>query len=144
MNRADDRSRWSERPVPAGPVARWAWLALAGACIALASAGAVLPLVPTTPFLLVAAYAAARSSPRLHRWIHEHPRFGPVLYDWHHHRALRPRIKGAALALIAASWAVMMVTVEPVAARATASGVLLAVAIFLATRPSGPPGDRRR
>jgi len=103
----------------------------------------VLPLVPTTPFLLVAAWAAARSSPELHAWIRNHPRFGPLLRDWQAHRALRPRTKVVALLLLAASWLVMMVTVEPRFARVIASLVMLTVAIFLATRPSGPSHERR-
>lgn len=123
----------------AGPLARRAWLALAGLCIGLASAGVVLPLLPTTPFLLVAAWAAARSSPRLHRWLYQHPRFGPLLRDWHEHRALRPRTKLVALLLLFASWLLMMATVDSPLARGVASAIMLAVAIFLASRPHGPP-----
>jgi len=129
----------SPAPPRAGPVARRAWLALAWTCVGLASAGVALPLLPTTPFLLVAAWAAARSSPELHAWIRNHPRFGPLLRDWQEHRALRPRTKAAALSLLAVSWLIMMATVEPPTARGIASAIMLAVAIFLATRPTGPP-----
>ena len=123
----------------AGPLARRAWLALAGLCIGLAFAGVFLPLLPTTPFLLVAAWAAARSSPRLHDWLYQHPRFGPLLRDWREHRALRPRTKVIALVLVAASWLLMMATVDSPVARGVASVIMLAVAIFLASRPHGPP-----
>lgn len=135
-----DRERDGRDDAPAVPgrLARRAWQGLALACVGLGSAGAVLPLVPTTPFLLVAAYAASRSSPRLHAWLYEHPRFGPLLRDWRDHRALRPRTKRVALLLLAASWIVMLLTVDSAAARIAASAVMATVAVFLATRPTGP------
>ena len=137
MTAGDDRDNTGE--VVVRPLVRRAWLALAGLCIALASAGVVLPLLPTTPFLLVAAWAAARSSPELHRWLYQHPRFGPLLRDWNEHRALRPRTKCVALVLLVASWLLMMATVDSPLARGIASVIMLAVAIFLASRPHGPP-----
>jgi len=94
--------------------------------------------MPTTVFILIAAYAASRSSPRLHAWLHEHPRFGPSLRDWQQHRAIRPRAKAAALLLLAASWVITMLTVEAQAARWLGTVAILAVAVFLATRPDGP------
>src|SRR5690606_41134853 len=64
-------------------------LRLAGAgAVGLALAGTVLPLLPTTPFLLVAAWAFARSSPRLDAWLHAHPRLGPPLAAWQARRAI--------------------------------------------------------
>jgi len=129
---------------PYGSLRRRAWLGLAWLCIGLAGAGVVLPLVPTTPFLLIAAWAAARSSPELHAWLHHHPRFGPLLRHWREHRALRPRTKVIALLLMAASWGVMMATLERPFLRALVSVVLLAVAVFLATRPHGPPPSSER
>lgn len=127
-------------PSAPGPLARRAWQALALTCVGLGSAGAVLPLVPTTPFLLVAAYAASRSSPRLHAWLYAHPRFGPLLRDWRDHRALRPRTKRVALLLLGASWIVMWLSVNPLGARLAATAVMVVVAGFLATRPAGPRG----
>lgn len=125
---------------PRAPVRR-AWQGLALTCIGLGGIGAALPLVPTTPFLLLAAWAASRGSPELHEWLHRHPRYGPVLRDWRDHRALRPRVKYLAVLLMAASWLIMMVAVDSNPIRLVASGVMLTVAVFLATRPAHPGSE---
>jgi uncharacterized protein len=51
--------------------------------------GAILPGLPTTPWVLLASYFFGRSSPRLQRWLHRTPYFGGLLIDWHHHRGMR-------------------------------------------------------
>ena len=129
--------RGGERARPR--VVRRAWHGVAVACVGLGGVGVILPLVPTTPFLLLAAYAASRGSPRLHRWLHEHPRYGPLLREWREHRALRPGTRNTALVLIALSWLWMLYAVESMPLRLVATGVIAAVALFLATRPA-PPG----
>lgn len=132
------RDKAGDPPRSAPAPIRRAWQGLAVACVGLGGLGAVLPLVPTTPFLLLAAWAASRSSPELHEWLYRHPRYGPVLRDWRDHRALRPRVKCLALLLIAASWLIMMMTVGSNPVRLLASAVMLTVAVFLATRPAHP------
>ncbi len=134
------RNESGDLPGSAPAPIRRAWQGLAVACVGLGGLGAVLPLVPTTPFLLLAAWAASRSSPELHDWLYRHPRYGPVLRDWRDHRTLRPRVKCLALLLIAASWLIMMATVGSDPVRLLASVVMLTVAVFLATRPAHP-GD---
>ncbi len=120
---------------------RRAWLALALFFIGLGSVGVVLPLLPTTPFLLLAAMCASRSSPALHAWLYSHRRFGPLLRDWRDHRAIRPRAKITALVIIALSWTWMWVSVEPLYARLAATGLMAFGVVFLATRPHGPRRD---
>lgn len=60
---------------------------------ALGAVGVVVPLLPTTPFLLLAAFCFSRSSPRLHGWLLGSPVLGVLLADWEEHRAIRPRAK---------------------------------------------------
>jgi len=62
-------------------------------CIALAGIGVWLPLLPTVPFLLLAAFFFARSSDRLHNWLMTHPIFGPLIDDWNRSGAIHPRAK---------------------------------------------------
>jgi uncharacterized protein len=73
------------------------------ACIGLAVAGAFLPVLPTTPFVLLAAACFARSSPRFHRWLLEHRLFGPLIRDWQAHGTIPLKTKRFAIALLVLS-----------------------------------------
>ena len=95
MARARARSRqiaWHARPM------RYVYLALGLFFVALGFAGIFLPVLPTTPFLILAAACFARSSRRLERWLIEHPRFGPVLREWRLRRAIPWKAKLMSLA----------------------------------------------
>jgi uncharacterized membrane protein YbaN (DUF454 family) len=83
--------------------ARWALQALAALCVVLGLIGIVVPVLPTVPFLLVAAWAASRSSPRLHRWLLTHPRFGRPLRDWEEARVVPRAAKWLATIMVAVS-----------------------------------------
>jgi uncharacterized membrane protein YbaN (DUF454 family) len=75
------------------PLARWVWLVLGLICVALGFIGAVVPLMPTTVFLIMAAACFAKSSPKLEAWLLDHPRFGPTLRAWRRDRAIPPAAK---------------------------------------------------
>ncbi len=78
---------------------RMFWTGIGSACLALGVIGIVLPILPTTPFVLLAAFAFARGSPRLRHWLETDPRFGPPIRDWERHGAIAPRAKRLAAAL---------------------------------------------
>ena len=121
---------------------RLAYVALAYVCVALAVAGLVLPLLPTTPFLLLAAWAASKGSPRLHAWLHRHRRFGPVLRAWRDERAVPARAKWLACALLLLSWLVLLTTVSSHWIPLATGVFFITVAAYVCTRPA-PRAERR-
>ena len=66
--------------------------------------GIVLPLLPTTPFILLSAWCFARSSRNFHTWLITHPRLGKVISDWEQHRGMTAANKRRAYVLIALSF----------------------------------------
>jgi len=114
------------------------WMTLGLLSTACGIAGVVLPLVPTTPFLLLAAFAFARSSPRLHAWLVTHPRLGPPINDWRAHGAIRRRAKIASIAVMVAMVAISVVASVNSSVIMIQAVVLCAVATFILTRPDGP------
>jgi uncharacterized membrane protein YbaN (DUF454 family) len=92
--------------------ARWLLMGLAGLCLLLGIVGIFLPVMPTVPFLIVAAWAASRSSPRLHRWLMTHPRFGRQLRDWYEHGVVPRRAKWITSVMMAGS-SISMLVIAP-------------------------------
>lgn len=113
------------------------WAALGLLCVGLAVIGIVLPLLPTVPFLLLAAFFFARSSSRLHHWLVSHPTFGPLIYDWQSSRAIRPPAKRAATVSVAAVFGLSVVLAAPTYILIIQAIVLSCVMIFIWTRPNG-------
>ncbi len=119
---------------------RQLWIALGCTSVALGAAGVVLPLLPTTPFMLLAAWAFAKSSPRLHGWLLGHRVFGPLIVDWQAHGAIAPGAKRAALVSMLVVLAVSLVAGVAMWIVAVQVAVLLATGAFILTRPNGPNG----
>jgi uncharacterized membrane protein YbaN (DUF454 family) len=82
------------------PLLRRLYQGLAVLCIILGVIGALLPLLPTTVFLLMAVWLSVRSSPRMNRWLLNHPKFGPVLREFLQNRAISPVILRRALTVL--------------------------------------------
>jgi hypothetical protein len=114
---------------------RAAWLAGGLTALALGVAGAALPLLPTTPFLLLAAFCFARSSQRLHDWLLGHRQFGPLIRAWQRERAIPRRAKRAAYVSMAAVFALSLLLAAPIAVLAVQAVALSGAALFIATRP---------
>lgn len=68
--------------------------------LVLGALGVILPLLPTTPFVLLAAACYARSSDRLHAWLLRSRLFGPTIHDWREHRSVPRRAKITAVVMI--------------------------------------------
>ena len=111
------------------------WIAGGALSVALGLVGIVLPLLPTTPFLLLAAFCFARGSPRLHNWLIHHPRFGPPIERWRERGAISKKAKLMAGLAMLASLAMTAVIGAPRFALIAQGVVLFAVAAFIFTRP---------
>lgn len=96
---------------PRKPWKRALYMTLAILSIGLAIAGVFIPGLPSTEFVLLASWAAARSSPRLHRWLHEHKWFGPMLHNWHNGRRIARRSKYMATVSMSVCMVVMAHTI---------------------------------
>jgi uncharacterized membrane protein YbaN (DUF454 family) len=116
---------------------RWLWLAGGGVAFALGVVGLFLPVVPTTPFLILAAACFARASPALERRLLDSRLFGPTLRDWREHRSLRASTKVVAIAMMSLSIAATIAFVlEETWHRVALAAVGLATAVWLARIPT--------
>lgn len=80
--------------------------------LGLGSIGVILPLLPTVPFMILAAFCFANSSPRLEAWLVEHPIFGVHISNWRHRRAITRRGKWAATVAFAISCVIALLFVK--------------------------------
>ena len=106
--------------------------------LALGGIGVFVPLLPTTPFVLVAAIAFANSSERLHQWLLEHDVFGPLISNWRSHGAISRRTKTVSLVSMLAIIAISVALAVPTLVLVIQVLVLSASAVFIVTRPLPP------
>ncbi len=99
----------NDRPKPplATGLRRFLFVVAGLASVGMAYLGAILPGLPTTPWVLLAGYCFSRSSPRLERWLKRSPIFGRLLRDWDEHRGIRRNVK-----IFAACMVVTVVTLS--------------------------------
>ncbi len=117
---------------------RFLWLSLGLLSVALGVIGIFVPLLPTVPFILLAAFSFARSSERLHDWLINHPRFGPSILDWQKYGAIHCRAKILATLSILLVLAASLLLGAPRYVIVIQVVVLGAVTVFIWTRPNGP------
>ncbi|WP_374669472.1 YbaN family protein [Ramlibacter sp.] len=113
------------------------WRALAAVALLLAVAGAVLPVLPTVPFLLVAAWAGGRGWPSLEARLLAHPRHGPVIRQWRERGIVPRKAKWLATTMMLASATVLWFSPVPAWLRLAVYAMLLGVATWLWRRPEG-------
>lgn len=122
-----------------GRSARIVYAAIGLVCVGLGVLGAVLPVLPTTPFLLVALWAFSRGSTRLEAWLLGHPRFGPRLVAWRENGVIPLSVKLTAWISMAASLTAMIVVGASPIAIVGAASVMAIGAVYIALRPSRSP-----
>ena len=98
-----------------------------------------MPIMPTVPFLILAAFCFSRSSDRLHDWLVTHHVFGPPILAWRKDRAVPRRIKWISSASIAAGIAISALAGLPGWVLGTQAVILVAVSAFLFSRPDARP-----
>ena len=102
----------------------------------LALLGIPLPLLPTVPFLLLAAFCFARGSSRLHDWLTTHPRLGPPIEDWNQRGAIHIKAKLLASISVVLVFGISMAFGVPTYVLAIQAVTLGLVMMFIWTRPS--------
>ncbi|MEF9943734.1 MAG: YbaN family protein [Burkholderiaceae bacterium] len=128
----------ARRPWPAwlrGLLIAAGWL-----CVALGLLGVFLPLLPTTPFLLLAAACFARSSPRFHAWLLANRTFGPVIYQWEAKRTIPKKTKLIAIAMMLVMLSTSIVFfVRPLGLKLLLAALGLGLAVWMWRIPSERP-----
>ncbi|MCO6185552.1 YbaN family protein [Rhizobium sp. L1K21] len=114
------------------------WFATGLIALGLGAVGAILPLLPTTPFVILAAFAFGKSSPALQKRLEESAFFGPIILDWRANGAIAPRYKAIAVSMMAAAFILSIIMQVGTTILAVQAVVLMAAAAFILTRPSGP------
>jgi uncharacterized membrane protein YbaN (DUF454 family) len=127
-------------PRHARPV-RAAFIVLGTLFLGLGALGLVLPVLPTTPFVLLAAACYLRASDRLHHRLVQSRTFGPTIVAWQEHGAIPPRAKAIAIALIILTFGFsILFAIEPPWMRAGLAALGIVLIVWLARRPSPPEG----
>ncbi|CNG88005.1 Inner membrane protein ybaN [Yersinia kristensenii] len=116
-------------------MSRWLLIALGWLAVVLATLGVVLPFLPTTPFLLLAAWCFARSSPRFHHWLLHRSWFGGYIRTWQQHRALPPGVKWKAISVTILTFAVSLWLVNIWWVRSLLLVILTLLLIFMLRMP---------
>lgn len=112
------------------------WATLGLICVGLGLIGVFLPLLPTVPFMLLAAFFFARSSERLHSWLINHPTFGASILEWQERGAINPRAKRYATGSVVVVFLISLILQLPLHVLAIQAVTLSCVMLFIWTRPN--------
>jgi uncharacterized membrane protein YbaN (DUF454 family) len=113
------------------------WALVGILAVAFGTIGVVLPLIPTVPFMILAAFCFAKSSPRLHDWLINHKVFGPSIQDWRDKGAISLRGKQLATVSVAFVFALSLILGLRFWVLAIQGTALIAVLTFIWSRPTG-------
>lgn len=120
---------------------RWLFAGAGYLSLGLAAIGVVLPLLPTTPLVILAAYFFAKSSPRMHQRLLDNRIFGPLIVEWSEHGAIPRRAKMLAVSMIVAFGGLAIYLVGFVWAKVALAVLFVAVISWLLSRPTASRPD---
>lgn len=119
-------------------VRRLIWTGFGIVALFLGLIGVILPVLPTTPFVLLAAFAFSKGSPRLRHWLVTHRTFGPIIADWEANGAIARPYKIMACSLMALAFAASVYAGFSTTILIIQAICLTGAATYVLTRPSGP------
>ena len=132
-------------PSPSSRYRRWTYFGIGWLFFGLGALGAFLPVVPTTPLMIIALWAFSQSSERFQRWLYNHPIFGPPLQRWHKFRVISLPAKMAAVGAMAASIGYLIFfTATPLPVLVATGALMLFGAFYILTKPSRVPARQEK
>ena len=121
---------------------RLLWRSLVVIFVILGFIGALLPGMPTTVFLILAAWASSRGWPQMDNWLLNHPKYGSTLRDWRANGTVPRKAKWLATIMMSISAVIMLFTTAPVAVKVFTNTTMLVVCIWLWLRPEPQPPSK--
>lgn len=117
------------------------WFLIAATALALGAVGVFLPLLPTTPFIILAAFAFGKSVPAFQTKLEQSRLFGAAIQDWRASGAIAPRYKIMATGMMIAALGFGSVSSLPLAVKVLQVVLIVAAAIFVLSRPNSAKAD---
>lgn len=99
--------------------------------LGLGVAGMFLPVLPTTPFLLLSAWCWMKGSPRLHSWLMSHPKFGPYIKDFQEHKCISRRVKVVSIVTLWLTISLSIILVHPIWLRILLTAIAVGVTVHI-------------
>lgn len=121
------------------PLNKYLFLSIGLICMALGFLGVFLPILPTTPFMILAAFCFSKSSERLHNWLLERPHIGKLILDWQNDGVIRKKAKVASTLVIVPLFSYTLIFVQvSIFVKVLLVLIGLGVLYFIWSRPSTP------
>lgn len=119
------------------------WRLIAVVALILGFIGLLLPIMPTVPFLLVAAWAGGKGWPVIEQKLLAHPMYGPQILEWRRFGVVRRTPKVIAVVMMSGSAILLSLSAAPLWVKFSIIGIMATVALWLIARPEYPPGKSK-